>query len=61
MDSGEVRGARWSEIDGDVWTIPVERMKAKVAHRVPLSSRALEVLARARSLSDGNGSARNTF
>ena len=53
--SGEVRGARWCEIDGDVWTIPAERMKAKVAHRVPLSSRALEVLAEARSLSDGDG------
>ena len=53
--SGEVRGARWSEIDGDVWTIPAERMKSKAAHRVPLSSRALEVLAGARSLSGGDG------
>ena len=41
--SGEVRGACWSEIDGDAWTIPAERMKAKVAHRVPLSSRGAEV------------------
>ena len=24
--SGEVRGARWCEIDGDVWMIPAERM-----------------------------------
>ena len=38
-----------------MWTIPAERMKAKVAHRVPLSSRALEVLAEARSLSGGDG------
>ena len=30
-------------------------MKAKVARRVPLSSRALEVLAEARSLSDSDG------
>ena len=41
--SGEVLGARWSEIDlpGKVWTIPAERMKAARAHRVPLSERAL--------------------
>lgn len=44
--SGEVRGACWSEIDlgAAVWTIPPERMKAKVAHRIPLSSRAIEIL-----------------
>lgn len=55
--SGEVRGARWSEIEGSIWTIPAERMKAKAPHRVPLGRRALEVLAEARSLgaSDGDG------
>ena len=44
--SGEVRGARWSEIDLDkrVWTIPADRMKAGKEHRVPLSDRALEIL-----------------
>ncbi len=44
--SGEVRGARWSEIDMDaaIWTIPAERMKAKIAHRVPLSGCAIEIL-----------------
>lgn len=44
--SGEVRGATWAEIDLDakVWTIPAERMKAARAHRVPLSSRAVEIL-----------------
>lgn len=42
--TGEVIGARWSEIDGDVWTIPKTRMKADKAHRVPLSGPALEVL-----------------
>ena len=37
--SGEVRNARWEEFDleGAVWTIPAERMKAKREHRVPLS------------------------
>ena len=45
--SGEVRLARWSEIDLDaaIWTIDGSRMKAGVEHRVPLSSQALELLA----------------
>ena len=42
--TGEIIGARWDEIDGDVWTVPAERMKMKRAHRVPLSDRALAVL-----------------
>jgi NAD(P)-binding Rossmann-like domain/Phage integrase family len=44
--SGEVRGALWSEIDFEtkIWTIPGERMKAGIAHRVPLSSRAMAIL-----------------
>jgi integrase len=44
--SGEVRGATWGEIDFDaaVWTVPGERMKAGVEHRVPLSNRAIEIL-----------------
>jgi integrase len=42
--TGEAIGARWEEIDGDVWTIPAERMKAKRAHRVPLSRRAVSIL-----------------
>ena len=42
--SGEVRGMRWDEVDGDVWVIPTERIKAKREHRVPLSPRALAIL-----------------
>jgi integrase len=44
--SGEVLGARWSEIDlaANVWTIPPVRMKAEREHRVPLSGRALAIL-----------------
>ena len=44
--SGEVREARWQEIDlaGATWTIPAERMKAGREHRVPLSEQALAVL-----------------
>jgi integrase len=44
--SREVLGARWSEIDFDqrCWTVPAERTKAHREHRVPLSTRALEIL-----------------
>lgn len=44
--SGEVRGMVWNEVDmdGATWTIPAERMKTKMQHRVPLSKRALEIL-----------------
>ena len=55
--SGEVRKATWGEIDldGATWTVPAERMKANREHRVPLSKRALEVLADEAGLSDGSG------
>ena len=46
--SGEARGMRWCEVDGDVWTVPAERMKAGRAHRVALSDAALAVLREAR-------------
>ncbi len=56
--NGEVRNAQWSEIDldldGAVWTIPGERMKAGREHRVPLSERALSFLAEARESADGD-------
>ena len=42
--SGEVRWMRWSEADGDVWTVPAEHMKAKREHRVPLPARAVALL-----------------
>ncbi len=64
--SGEVRGAMWDEIDfhgaTDIaianratWVIPVERMKMKKPHRIPLSSRAVEILREADGLRDGSG------
>ena len=45
--TGEARFARWSEVDlrAGVWTIPGERMKGDKEHRVPLSDRALAILA----------------
>ncbi|MER8845775.1 tyrosine-type recombinase/integrase [Mesorhizobium australicum] len=44
--TGEVIAARWNEIDAAsaVWTVPAVRMKAGREHRVPLSTRALEIL-----------------
>lgn len=44
--TGEVLGARWSEIDLDaaVWTVPGDRMKAGREHRVPLSKSAVALL-----------------
>jgi integrase len=44
--TGEVVGARWSEIDleTDTWIIPAARMKSRREHRVPLSPRSVELL-----------------
>ena len=55
--SGEVRGARWDEMDleGREWRIPAERMKTGREHRVPLSTAALAVLQEAQALADGSG------
>ena len=55
--SGEARGARWQDIDLDarVWTIPGDRMKAGVEHRVPLSDQAMDVLDEAATLKDESG------
>ena len=52
--SGEARGALWDEIDveGRVWRIPADRMKAGEEHRVPLSEQALDVLDEASALRD---------
>lgn len=49
---GEVRGARWQEIDfgKTIWVIPAERTKMRRAHNVPLSHQALSVLSGIRPL-----------
>jgi len=43
---GEAVKARWSEIDWDtkLWNVPVETMKKKRPHSVPLSPQALAIL-----------------
>ena len=42
----EVIGAEWSEFDlkNKWWTIPAEKSKNKLTHRVPLTSTAMEIL-----------------
>ena len=52
----EVLGIRWDELDLETrwWTIPAERSKNKLAHRVPLASQALDLLARLREQAHGS-------
>jgi integrase len=47
---------RWDELDLDAawWTIPAERAKNKMSHRVPLAPQALDLLRRLRGQSDGS-------
>lgn len=44
--SGEARGMTWDEIDwkNHTWVIPASRMKMGIAHRVPLSKQAVQIL-----------------
>lgn len=44
--SGEARGATYDEIDLDakVWTVPANRMKAGLIHKVPLSKEAVALI-----------------
>jgi len=42
--TGEVLESVWDEIEEGVWTIPGDRMKGGVQHRVPLSKSAMAVL-----------------
>ena len=55
--SGEARGTTWEEIDlqGQVWRIPSERMKAGMEHRVPMSRQVLDLLGEAQALRDETG------
>ena len=57
--SAEVLKATWDEFDLDsefpTWTIPASRMKNRLAHTVPLSTQAVEVLLYAEEKTDGVG------
>ncbi|SFG68817.1 tyrosine-type recombinase/integrase [Sulfitobacter dubius] len=50
--SGEARGARHCEIDRNTWTVPADRMKRGIAHRIPLSPQAMGVLERVNGLGE---------
>jgi integrase len=54
--TGEVLGAKWSEINLDeaTWTIPASRMKAGREHRVPLAPHCIELLGKAKRLAAGS-------
>lgn len=50
---GEVAGIRWSEIQGNVWTIPASRRgKTSTEHQVPLTETAQAILADAKAESE---------
>ena len=53
--TSEVLGARWSEVDlaSRTWTVPAERMKMRLEHRVPLSQAAIKVLEAQKRRSSG--------
>jgi len=50
--TGEVIGAKWSEVDLDarIWTVPASRMKAGEPHTVFLTGRAAAILAETKKL-----------
>lgn len=53
--TSEALRATWAEVDlkSKTWTISGMRMKAGLEHRVPLSSRPIEILKRAKAICDG--------
>ncbi|MBL8577718.1 MAG: integrase arm-type DNA-binding domain-containing protein [Mesorhizobium sp.] len=55
--SGEVLGARWTEIDLDaaLWVIPAKRMKAGKEHQVPLVPRVVAILRELHEVRDKHG------
>ena len=57
LRSGEVRNAKWDEVDFDaaVWEIPAVRMKQRKPHHVPLSPRGIKLLREAEQLSNQSG------
>ena len=46
LRSGEARKATWDEIDFEtsIWKVPADHMKARIEHKVPLSTQAKEIL-----------------
>ncbi len=54
--TSETLRATWSEVDlaAKTWTIPADRMKAGVDHRIPLSPRCVEIFTRAQAIPGGS-------
>jgi len=54
--SGEIRGAKWEEVDFDKaqWRIPASRMKMKTPHIVPLAKQSLDILKQVKKISGHN-------
>jgi integrase len=54
--TSEVIGAVWDEIDlvSKTWTIPAERMKGGLAHRVPLSDAVVAIIESMKPLANGH-------
>ena len=54
---GEVRRATWNQldVDGRLWTLPADSMKAGKEHRVPLSAQAMAVLMEQHAATGGAG------
>ena len=40
----EAAGARWSEIEGHLWTVPAERFKTDLPHLVPLTDQTIALI-----------------
>jgi integrase len=53
---GELRAMEWTELDLDAgwWTIPAEKAKNKLAHRVPLSPAAVALLRELQAVANGS-------
>lgn len=47
---GMVRWAEWTELDGDVWRVPGEKMKMRRDHVVPLTRQMMELIEALRPL-----------
>ena len=52
---GEIFGMRWSEVDGDVWSLPAERSKNGRPNLVPLSTAARAILLELKAHDNGSG------
>jgi len=50
----EVREAQWKEFDGNLWTIPKERYKTGIEHKIHLTGSMLELLSELKTLAENS-------